>query len=365
MTSPQEPRSGGQILVDQLKIHGVDLAFCVPGESYLAVLDGLYEARNTIRLITCRQEGGAAMMADCEGRLTGKPGICFVTRGPGATNASAGVHIAMQDSSPMILFIGQIAGHTREREAFQEVNYKRFYGDLAKWVVEIDRAERIPELVGRAFSVATSGRPGPVVVALPEDMLMSEAEAPAARVLTFHAAGEWLVGSFPAAFADAASFAHSSEAITPRIRRLADALAIEALNDRFLAAERLEFMLQELVLSIIDTYLARRRAASALWRGSRFEDSRIRRAISLLRARLKEAEQQRQTAQQAQERRLQVGSGDRSERIRTYNYPQARVTDHRINQTLHQLPAIMDGALEELIVPLQQEWQAAQLAALD
>ncbi len=120
------------------------------------------------------------MMADCEGRLTGKPGICFVTRGPGATNASAGVHIARQDSNPMILFIGQIAGHAKEREAFQEVDYKRFYGDIAKWVVEIDDAARIPELVTRAFAVATSGRPGPVVISLPEDMLTSEAEAPRA-----------------------------------------------------------------------------------------------------------------------------------------------------------------------------------------
>ena len=124
------------------------------------------------------------MMADCEGRLTGKPGICFVTRGPGATNASAGVHIAMQDSTPMLLFIGQIAGHAREREAFQEVNYKRFFGDIAKWVVEIDRAERIPELVTRAFAVATSGRPGPVVISLPEDMLTSEVEAPQALPAT-------------------------------------------------------------------------------------------------------------------------------------------------------------------------------------
>jgi acetolactate synthase-1/2/3 large subunit len=128
--------------------------------------------------IVCRQEGGAAMMADCEGRLTGKPGICFVTRGPGATNASAGVHIARQDSNPMILFIGQIARGIKEREAFQEVDYKRFFGDIAKWVVEIDDAARIPELVTRAFAVATSGRPGPVVISLPEDMLTDEVEAP-------------------------------------------------------------------------------------------------------------------------------------------------------------------------------------------
>src|SRR5690606_9623164 len=134
--------------------------------------------------IVCRQEGGAAMMADCHGRLTGRPGICFVTRGPGATNASAGIHIAAQDSNPMILFVVQVARDIREREAFQEVDYKAFYGSVAKWVVEIDDAARIPELVTRAFAVATSGRPGPVVVALPEDMLTSQAEAPAALPFT-------------------------------------------------------------------------------------------------------------------------------------------------------------------------------------
>jgi acetolactate synthase-1/2/3 large subunit len=175
-------KTGGQLIVEALDANGVERVFCVPGESYLDVLNALHDS--AIRTIVCRQEGGAAMMADMEGRLTGKPGICFVTRGPGATNASAGVHIAMQDSIPMLLFIGQIAGHAREREAFQEVNYKRFFGDIAKWVVEIDRAERIPELVTRAFAVATSGRPGPVVISLPEDMLTSKAEAPAALPAT-------------------------------------------------------------------------------------------------------------------------------------------------------------------------------------
>ncbi|MCO5065369.1 MAG: thiamine pyrophosphate-binding protein [Rhizobiaceae bacterium] len=175
-------RTGGKLIVEALEANGVERIFCVPGESYLAVLDALYDS--PIRTIVCRQEGGAAMMADCEGRLTGRPGVCFVTRGPGATNASAGVHIAMQDSVPMILFIGQIATGIREREAFQEVNYKRFFGDIAKWVVEIDDAARIPELVTRAFAVATSGRPGPVVIALPEDMLTSEAEAPDALPAT-------------------------------------------------------------------------------------------------------------------------------------------------------------------------------------
>lgn len=171
-------KTGGQLIVEALEANGTDRIFCVPGESYLAVLDALHDS--SIRTIVCRQEGGAAMMADCQGRLTGNPGICFVTRGPGATNASAGVHIAMQDSVPMILFIGQVASHAKEREAFQEVDYKRFFGDIAKWVVEIDDATRIPEFVTRAFSVATSGRPGPVVISLPEDMLTSEVEAPAA-----------------------------------------------------------------------------------------------------------------------------------------------------------------------------------------
>jgi acetolactate synthase-1/2/3 large subunit len=169
-------RTGGQLIVDALEANGVDRLYCVPGESYLAVLDALHDS--PIRTIVCRQEGGAAMMADCHGRLTGRPGICFVTRGPGATNASAGVHIARQDSVPMILFIGQVGRRIRHREAFQEVDYTAFYGSIAKWVVEIDDAARIPELVTRAFAVATSGRPGPVVIALPEDMLTDEVEAP-------------------------------------------------------------------------------------------------------------------------------------------------------------------------------------------
>jgi acetolactate synthase-1/2/3 large subunit len=175
-------KTGGKLIVEALEANGVERVFCVPGESYLAVLDALHDS--AIRTIVCRQEGGAAMMADCEGRLTGKPGICFVTRGPGATNASAGIHIARQDSIPMILFIGQIAAHTKHREAFQEVDYKAFYGDIAKWVVEIEDAARIPELVTRAFAVATSGRPGPVVIALPEDMLTDEVEAPNALPFT-------------------------------------------------------------------------------------------------------------------------------------------------------------------------------------
>lgn len=175
-------KTGGQLVVEALEANGVDRLYCVPGESYLAVLDALHDS--PIRTIVCRQEGGAAMMADCHGRLTGRPGICFVTRGPGATNAAAGVHIAAQDSNPMILFIGQVGRTARAREAFQEMDYGAFYGGLAKWVVEIDDAARIPELVTRAFAVATAGRPGPVVVSLPEDMLTGMAQAPAALPAT-------------------------------------------------------------------------------------------------------------------------------------------------------------------------------------
>lgn len=171
MTHPS--RSGGQILVDALKIHGVDTAFGVPGESYLDVLDALHDS--DIRFIINRQEGGAAFMAEAYGKLTGKPGICFVTRGPGATNASIGVHTAYQDSTPMILFIGQVGTDFMDREAFQEIDYRRMYGQMAKWVTQIDRADRIPEYMARAFQVATSGRPGPVVLALPEDMLIDQA----------------------------------------------------------------------------------------------------------------------------------------------------------------------------------------------
>ena len=170
-------QTGGQILVECLKVHGVELAFCVPGESFLAVLDALYDARDQIRLIVCRQEGGAAFMAESYGKLTGRPGVCFVTRGPGATNASIGVHTAYQDSSPMILFIGQVGGDVVEREAFQEVDYRRMYGEMTKWVAQIDRAERIPEYLSHAFHLAVSGRPGPVVLALPEDMLVSKGVA--------------------------------------------------------------------------------------------------------------------------------------------------------------------------------------------
>ncbi len=174
-------RTGGQILVDQLIIHGADLAFCVPGESYLPVLDALYGARERIELITCRHESGAANMAEAYGKLTGTPGICFVTRGPGATNASIGVHTAYQDSTPMILFIGQVGSDFIEREAFQEIDYRRMFGPMAKWVAQIDRTDRIPEFIERAYQVATSGRMGPVVLALPEDMLFGAADVGDAR----------------------------------------------------------------------------------------------------------------------------------------------------------------------------------------
>ncbi len=166
-------RTGGRILVDQLLVHGVDTAFCVPGESYLAVLDALHGG--PIRLVTCRHEAGAANMAEAYGKLTGRPGVCLVTRGPGATHASIGVHTAFQDSTPLVLLIGQVARAHLEREAFQEIDFRRMFGEMAKWVVQVHEAERIPELLSRAFHVATSGRPGPVVVALPEDMLTEEA----------------------------------------------------------------------------------------------------------------------------------------------------------------------------------------------
>jgi acetolactate synthase-1/2/3 large subunit len=169
-------RTGGEILIDQLMVHGVRHVFCVPGESYLAALDAFHD--RDIALTVCRQEGGAAMMAEAVGKATGRPGICFVTRGPGATNASPGIHIGRQDSSPMIVFVGQVAREAREREAFQELDYRAVFGTIAKWVTEIDDPARIPELVSRAFYTATSGRPGPVLIALPEDMLTERVTVP-------------------------------------------------------------------------------------------------------------------------------------------------------------------------------------------
>src|SRR5256885_2307929 len=175
MHGTEASRTAAEVLIDQLVIHGVKHLFCVPGESYIAALDALHD--RPIAVTVCRQEGGAAMMAEAAGKATGRPGICFVTRGPGATNASAGLHVARQDSTPMILFVGQIARHMREREAFQELDYRAVFGTIAKWVTEIDDPARIPELVSRAFYTATSGRPGPVVIALPEDMLVERCVA--------------------------------------------------------------------------------------------------------------------------------------------------------------------------------------------
>jgi acetolactate synthase-1/2/3 large subunit len=168
-------RHGGKLLADQLVVHGADTVFSVPGESFLAFLDGLYDS--PIRLITCRHEGGAANMADAYGKLTGRPGIAVVTRGPGATQASVGVHTAFQDSTPLILLVGQVASDQEEREAFQEIDFRRMFGPMTKWVAQIDRADRIPEYVARAFTTACAGRPGPVVLALPEDMLASDTDA--------------------------------------------------------------------------------------------------------------------------------------------------------------------------------------------
>lgn len=169
-------RTGGRILVDNLVAQGCDRIFHVPGESFLAVLDALHDTPQ-IDVVTCRQEGGVSFMACADGAMTGRPGVAFVTRGPGATNASIGVHVAMQDSQPMILFIGDVDRGMRDREGFQEVDFPAMFAPLAKWATRIEDAARIPEYVARAWNVAISGRPGPVVIALPEDMLCDEVEA--------------------------------------------------------------------------------------------------------------------------------------------------------------------------------------------
>jgi acetolactate synthase-1/2/3 large subunit len=169
-------RTGGKILVDNLVAQGCDRIFCVPGESYLAVLDALHD-ETSIDLVVCRQEGGVSFMAAADGALTGRPGIAFVTRGPGATNGSIGVHVAMQDSVPMIYFIGDVGRADKDREAFQEIDFPAMFGPVAKWAAKIDHAERIPEYIARAYAVAMAGRPGPVVLALPEDMLQDEIAA--------------------------------------------------------------------------------------------------------------------------------------------------------------------------------------------
>jgi acetolactate synthase-1/2/3 large subunit len=184
MRGKDNMRSGGELLVDQLLVNNVRQVFCVPGESYLAALDAFHD--RDIAVTVCRQEGGAVMMAEAVGKLTGRPGIAFVTRGPGATNGSPGLHIARQDSTPVIMFVGQVARDMREREAFQELDYRAVFGTIAKWATEIDDPARIPEIVSRAFHVAMNGRPGPVVIALPEDMLMervSVADAAAAEAV--------------------------------------------------------------------------------------------------------------------------------------------------------------------------------------
>ncbi|MET4103682.1 acetolactate synthase-1/2/3 large subunit [Roseovarius sp. MBR-78] len=177
-------RTGGQVLVDQLLLHGADTGYCVPGESYLDVLDALYDVQDRFTLINARHEAGAANMAEAYGKLTGKPGVCMVTRGPGACHAAIGVHIARQDSTPMILLVGQIARDTTDREAFQEIDYRAMFGSVAKWATQIDDPRRVPEYIARAFRVATSGRPGPVVVALPEDMLTEVVTVADARPYT-------------------------------------------------------------------------------------------------------------------------------------------------------------------------------------
>ena len=173
MTQSAQRRTGGKILIDALCLHGVDTVFAVPGESYLAALDAFYDARNEIRFVTCRHESGAGFMAEAYGKLTGRPGVCFVTRGPGACNASIAVHTAMQDSTPLVMLVGQVARETAGREAFQEIDYRRFFAPpVAKLAIQIDDPRRIPEMIHLAFQTAASNRPGPVVVALPEDMLV-------------------------------------------------------------------------------------------------------------------------------------------------------------------------------------------------
>lgn len=185
MTASKTPApihpSAGRVLVESLRLHGVDRVFCVPGESYLEVLDALHDVSDEIQLVVAKHEGGAANMAEADGKLTGRPGICMVTRGPGATQASVGVHTAQQDSTPMILFIGQIASDQTGRDVFQEVDYVSMFGKLAKWVVEVTDASRMAEIVARAFHTAVSGRPGPVVVSLPEDVLVAPAPIAAYR----------------------------------------------------------------------------------------------------------------------------------------------------------------------------------------
>ena len=175
-------RSGGHVIVEALVEQGVDTVFGVPGESFLAALDGFHEHRDRIRFVPCRQEGGAAYMAEAHGKLTGRPGVCFVTRGPGATNASIGIHTAFQDSTPLVVLIGQVGSDFRDREAFQELDYRQVFGPgtlgMAKWAAEVGCADRLPEYLSRAFHTAMQGRPGPVVLAVPEDVMSGLTDAP-------------------------------------------------------------------------------------------------------------------------------------------------------------------------------------------
>jgi acetolactate synthase-1/2/3 large subunit len=182
MRAKDNMRTAAEVLVDQLRVHGVDHVFCVPGESYLAVLDAFHDSE--LAVTVCRQEGGACMMAEAIGKVTGRPGVCFVTRGPGATNASHGIHIARQDSTPLVMFVGQVARDMREREAFQELDYRAVFGSMTKWATEIDDPARVPEIVSRAFYTAANGRPGPVVVSIPEDMLVERVAVPDAPPFT-------------------------------------------------------------------------------------------------------------------------------------------------------------------------------------
>lgn len=177
----KEAFTGGELVVQALLTHGVTRAFCVPGESYLAVIDALYDARESIDLVVCRHEAAAANMAEAFGKLTGQPGVCLVTRGPGASHAAVGVHTAYQDSTPMVLLIGQVGSEFSEREAFQELDYRRMFGPMAKWVAQVDRADRVSEMLSHAFHLAVSGRPGPVVIALPDDMLTETAKPTTVR----------------------------------------------------------------------------------------------------------------------------------------------------------------------------------------
>src|SRR5471032_1830843 len=169
--------TGARLVVDALLTHGVERVFCVPGESFLAILDSLHDETSRIQTIVCRHEAAAANMAEAVGKLTGRPGVALVTRGPGACHASVGVHTAFQDSTPMILLIGQVGRDMIDREAFQEIDYRQMFGPIAKWAAQIDVTSRIPEYIARAYHVATSGRPGPVVLALPEDMLTEVIQA--------------------------------------------------------------------------------------------------------------------------------------------------------------------------------------------